>query len=239
MHIISTPITFGLSESPESFGFITLIHQAEEDPQWLSTFSEMEKAVFSKHIHEARKKSYLLGRYCAKQAICHLLQISSPSSISIVSGEFRYPLIRGINQNGLSLSLAHSGSSGLALAHFDTYLCGVDIESINSVSNSSIRSLLTDSEKLLLSQLPLDEKAALTLAWSAKESLSKAVKTGLTIPFSFFEIVSIERHALHYEVSYKHFRQYTSINFPTNEMMLSIAKPKTVAIYGLDPLFRS
>lgn len=231
---------FSLSScSTELKACLALVSKTEEeDKEGIEVLSEIEKETFEKYQHPERKKSYLLGRYCAKQAISKLVSLPSFASISILSGAFRHPLIRGISQNGLAISLAHSKNSAVAIAHFDTYPCGVDIEIINLFPKEPVINSLKENERaILVSHFPTEEEC-FALAWCAKESLAKAIKTGLTLPLSFLEIHSIEKIQSQYQVYYRHFPQYSSLNFVFEGRMISITKPKTVDIYGLDlPLY--
>jgi 4'-phosphopantetheinyl transferase len=225
---------FEANPTPESLSCLSLVHATDaEDNLWLSYLSSEEEAVYESYKHPSRKKSYLLGRYCAKEAVRSLTGVASTASFSIVPGAFHQPLIRGLPQNGLSVSLSHSHNSAAALAYFDYYACGIDIEKIGPSAQGVLKSIITSSERDLLLSLSLTQEEQLTLLWSAKESLTKALKTGLTLPLSFLEICSIIDKKTHYDIFYKHFPQYSAINFISNEMMISIAKPKTAVIHEL------
>ncbi len=210
-----------------------LLENGHDESSLVSFLSSSEKQQFNRFQYRARKKSYLMGRYCAKRAIGQLIPKALPSSISIENGALSHPIVRGLSETGLCVSLAHSGHSALALAHFDSHPCGVDLEMIDLLPRQTILDLLTQNEWQLLKQMNLPEKEGLALFWCAKESLAKAIKTGLTLPLSFFELLSIEKKDSYYEVFYTHFSQYSSLNLLHQGMMLSLTKPKKVTIYGL------
>lgn len=223
---------FDASKHIESKACLSIIHAHENScKSWLNCLSDEERLIYHGYRYDKRKNSYLLGRYCAKQAIAQLIGINSLSSFSICSGIFRQPIVRNVPLSGVMISLSHSENSAAAIAHLDSYPCGIDLEKIAPQHIESIYPMMTNKECELLSPLNLNKIEGLILLWCAKESLTKVLKTGLSLPFSILEIYSIEKKEAYYEVSYKNFPQYSSINFISQGMMLSMVKPKKTKMY--------
>lgn len=67
--------------------------------------------------------------------------------------------------------------------------------------------------------------AGLTLLWTAKEALSKVLRTGLMTPFEIFEISKIEINDNYTMCYYKNFTQYKAISFTVYKYMCSMVYP--------------
>lgn len=229
---ISQAIQLGTSQNPETKATVSIL-MSPFLQNLLDHLSPEELSRYKNFQYPIRQEQFLLGRYCAKLAVAKQLNLPTLSSFSIDSGVFRQPIIRGITENGLMISLSHSENAAIALAFYDRYICGVDIELISSQKGELIRSLLTAKEKNLLLHLGIKEEESFLLAWCAKESLSKALRTGLCLPFEILEISSIQKKGKEFEIHYSNFCQYTSVNFIYCNHVISITKPKEVSLYGL------
>lgn len=226
-------LSFGDFSDPEAMACLVIIDAHSSPLSWLESLSPKERLHYENYKFPMRQQQYLMGRYCAKLAISKQLTIPSLSSFSIDSGVFRQPIIRDIHCNGVIVSISHSEHSAIALAFYDRYACGVDIEMMSSQKAELIRPLLKPQEKGLLAHLNLSEEQSMLLAWSAKESLSKALRTGLSLPFELLEIHSIQNQGTQFEIHYKNFIQYSSLNQFHNGHIISITKPKGIPIHGL------
>jgi 4'-phosphopantetheinyl transferase len=242
-HLISQhSLSFDESLHPEARACLAMI---STDPlttipsSWIEHLSVKERLHYENCRYLLRQKQYLLGRYCAKLAIGKQLDLSPLSSFSIDSGIFRQPIIRDICCSGVMVSLSHSEHSAIALAFYDRYVCGVDIETVSIQKADLIRPLLTIREKELLANLEVSEEESMLLAWCAKESLSKALRTGLSLPFELLEIDSIQIQGIGFDIRYINFIQYSSLSLIHYGHVISITKPKDTSIHGLTiPLYQ-
>lgn len=200
----------------------------------LMTLTNFEQQTYNKYKQNHRKESYLLGRYCAKQAIKALSSSMDFSSFSIISGQFNQPLIRGIGTNGLSVSISHSESYAAAIAFYDSSPFGIDIQTVKSENKELILSIGTKSEMEIIKGTGWNEESRLTLLWCAKESLAKAIKTGFLISPQNFEISCIEEFNSYVKVRYKNFPLFTSLIFRYFSTVVSITKPKNTNILNLE-----
>ena len=123
-----------------------------------------------------RQQDFLRGRSAAKIALekfCELRRISFPDKalVTIDSNENGVPCARGFS---VGISISHSRDIAVAIAFDLTYSCGIDVEFFRENRIAALSKM--SSEEIV----PRDLRS-MTIAWSAKEALSKALGTGLTI----------------------------------------------------------
>ncbi len=137
------------------------------------------------------------------------------------TGIFGQPL--GCSPYGISVS--HTSGYVVALLFPDEHPVGVDIEMVNREAVDKIKSQLTSRELQIANFLNEAKEIAYTRLWTAKESLSKVLTTGLTIPMSMLEISKVEENANRMECEFSHFIQYKAISMHVGPFMLSIVHP--------------
>lgn len=138
-----------------------------------------------------RKAEFLAGRYSAKQ-LARALEISRVDSIEVKIGLHREP----IWPLGLKGSITHNGSTAICLMSKSPQVCslGIDIETIMSedlARNISSQICNKQEVQLLLSQEIIKRKA-ITLIFSAKESIFKALYSKVGKYFDFDEAVLMD-----------------------------------------------
>jgi 4'-phosphopantetheinyl transferase len=175
-----------------------------------------------------RRHHYLLGRYCAKCAIAnHWLTAPPAQQIWIQSGVFRQPVIHVAGKSALQLSISHSADIGVALVFAETYPMGIDLE-IGSLQHIQLlQDQLTPKESTNFHSIwVLNHAWAATWLWTVKEALGKALKTGLTVPLSLYEINKTQRKDIYLVTEYTHFSQYQAVSFMWKQALVSIALPR-------------
>lgn len=201
---------------------------------FFSTMADYEDTIKFLHPDEAdyynslssekRKKSFLIGRFVAKQAIADLSgEVISPN-ILIQPGIFTQPVVVGNKQN-IQVSITHCNDVGAALAFPEAHPMGIDIEKINPKHNDVLARQVTKTELKHINDWPLSYIEGLTLCWTVKEALSKVLKTGLTTPFEVFEIYKSELYNNSIISHYKNFSQYKAISFVIGGFICSLAYP--------------
>lgn len=159
-----------------------LEHEMVED-HLLALLSSEEKKLFSGFAYPKRRKEWLGGRLAAKYAVCQLLAVKKTEQIlptlSILPTESGSPRLTGtgFSRDQLpALSISHSGRFAVALAAA-AESCGVDIQKISPQTQRVADRFCEPHELQLLRDCAplLDEKERLTLLWSAKEALKKAL----------------------------------------------------------------
>lgn len=171
-----------------------------------------------------RRHSYLLGRYCAKQALSTEPFSLLPTTYAITSGIFGQPIVTA--GKNIQVSIAHGDQLGAALAFPEQHPMGIDIEPINNNNLEVMQQQMTDDELKLISQYLTDETEAATLLWSAKEAISKVMRTGFMVPFTLFEIASCHIDGDYIYTQFKNFHQYQACSFKVNHHLCSIVYPR-------------
>lgn len=191
---------------------------------------QQEKKDYENWEFEKRIKSFLIGRYAAKKAIASLTGEERLEEIMIQNGIFGQPIVKHAANQNIQVSITHCNNYGAALAFFEDYPMGIDMDLINENNCKLIESCITDKEKRLIEQVPYDYSSALTLLWTARESLSKVLRTGLTTPMHIFAVKNIETSCDGIINNYENFAQYTTLSFKLNEYMISITYPKNIQL---------
>lgn len=211
---------------------ITKYDEIPKDSVILKNFMGAEYQNFKDLKYERRKKSYFLGRYSCMAAINKYIGYEN-QNILIQNGIFNQPLVIGCHDKTFQVSITHSGDIGGAIVYDDRLIMGLDIEAINSDHREAFESHLTDEEKLLIQSSFSEYLVGLTKIWTAKESLSKALKTGMMTPFNIFELDRIKNEEDYCLCYYKNFPQYISMVFTIHEYACSITYPAHMGIYWI------
>nr|WP_262385056.1 4'-phosphopantetheinyl transferase superfamily protein [Priestia megaterium] len=107
---------------------------------------------------------------------------------------------------------------------------GIDIERISIERKAILRSQMTEREKDIIKSFPYSEEVMLTLLWTAKESLSKILKTGLTIPLEILEVNMLEIKGNTVLGYFNNLFQYCVSSWVFDEYVCSIAYPKNTLL---------
>lgn len=181
-------------------------------------YKEYKKLQASK-----RKKEYFLGRLAAKTAV--LGEGSDYQSLTIFNGIFREPLLKAEYPTKKRISISHNSEFAAAACFNENFFCGIDIERTESRNRNIIESVLTKTEKVkLLEHSNYDE--LYILFWTAKEALSKIIKTGIMIEPKLLEISELSEHSGIYWGIYKYFPQYEFWGTEIGTSICTIAVPR-------------
>ena len=195
-----------------------------------------ERNYYNTLQFEKRIRSYLLGRFAAKKAVAALTSEENLTNIFIQAGIFQQPVVVSGKHN-LQVSITHCDDFGAALAFPETHPMGIDIEVIDPAQRAILERQMTEAEKEKIIFLPVAYDMGITLLWTAKEALSKALKTGLMTPFEVFEISKIEFRENYAICYYKNFTQYKVTAFTLGSYVCSIVHPlKSELHLDIEPL---
>jgi len=177
---------------------------------------------------DKRKASYLLGRIAAKNAISEILQTDQTlQSIAIQSGVFQFPVVNYVLDQNIQVSISHCDDYGIALAFPEEHPLGIDIERIDEQKIDTIKNVISDQELNIIDDKSLPSVLiTYPMIWTMKESLSKVLKTGLTIDLKLLEIDTIEKKENAYISTFKYFSQYKAISFQMDHYIFSISLPR-------------
>ncbi|MDN5215437.1 4'-phosphopantetheinyl transferase superfamily protein [Fulvivirgaceae bacterium BMA12] len=180
---------------------------------------------FDTYHYEARKKSFLSGRYLAKSVLSHFLHEPDLRKIVIRSGIFNQPLLNYPMPNPPGFSISHSASFTSCLVFPREHPMAIDIESYNSEATEAIASQLTEKEKTLYRSMGLREDIFMLELWTIKEALSKVLTTGLTAPMHIYEIGEVYKKGQFHYSTFKNFAQYKAISFNWKRNICSFVLP--------------
>lgn len=84
---------------------------------------------------------------------------------------------------------------------------------------------MTEHECNIINNCNHNKIVILTILWTAKEALSKVLKTGLTMDMKLFEINQLEERDI-YRGSFTIFTQYQFLSFIIEDTVFTIVTPK-------------
>ena len=156
---------------------------------------------------ESGRIEYLLGWYSAKRAYLNLIDKNvAYNEIDIRNGIFEQPYIVG--EADFDVSISHSQNIGGAIVFDRAFPMGFDLEVIDEMKVKTIQVSVSDDE---LEHLNGDYESNITAIWCMKEALSKAIRTGLTIPLDLLKISDVKRDGKFLECHFENFSQYKAI----------------------------
>lgn len=222
----------------ESSGTIELIRS---DSQYSASFSiiksplpgltaylpflhEVERNYYDTLKADMRRSSYLLGRLAAKTALSVMTgsDVTQMASFYIDFGVFQFPVVKSFPHQNSQVSISHCQHIGIALAFPEEHPLGIDIEKIDPDKAAALESFSTPKDKEQFAGIGLNTLVGYTLMWTVKESLSKIIRTGLTMDPGILEVKSFERIGDCYISTFTHWPQYKSISFQCGEYICSV-----------------
>ncbi|PEM85122.1 hypothetical protein CN558_22235 [Bacillus wiedmannii] len=180
--------------------------------------------------YERRVKSYLIGRYAAKRAVSSFVWEEHLDQILIEQGIFHQPIIVYPHKKNIQVSITHCDDLGAAIVFPEALPMGIDIERVSVKRKYVLESQMTKRERKLIKSLPYSEELMLTLIWTAKESLSKILKTGLTISLDILEVDKLEMKGNAVLGYFTNLPQYCVSSLIFDQYICSIAYPKSTLL---------
>lgn len=179
-------------------------------------------------VVEKRKKSYLLGRFSAKQAVSSFVGLQNPQNIFIKPGFFNQPIFINAHYRNIQVSISHCEDIGTAVAFPEDLPMGIDVESIDLSKAGVLESQMTENEKEMMKSFPYSYITMLTLLWTAKEALSKVLKTGLMTPFHILEINMLKTKHNSVISNFENFGQYQGFSFVLGSYVNTVVYPRNI-----------
>ena len=195
------------------------------DPAYVLHPDELK--IWKNYPSTKRKNDFIIGRYTAKQAL-NAIHRSSLSQINIMPGSFGQPILK-YPEIPFEISISHKANYAVALLFPKEQPMGVDIEIILDTNRKFLLDQFTAYERLAFCNHKQSAKA-IAMLWSAKESLSKALKTGLTLNLDIMEIDHIDHSGPYYIATYKNFPQYKTVLWEKTTLVLGITLPKNTKL---------
>jgi len=168
-------------------------HEVPDGNGWLSP---REAQCFDRLRFPKRRADWRLGRWTAKRAVSgHLGLPQSPAAlaaIEVLPSPSGAPEVYVSGRPApVTISLSHSGSAGFcAVAGLGVEL-GCDVETVAARSPAFLADYFTVEEQALVARTPPGERDLLTtMLWSAKESVLKALRSGLRADTRWVNVTS-------------------------------------------------
>ena len=162
-----------------NFGIVSAfdLFSLDDKPRF-EVLSSKELEICSSFASFKRKVEFVAGRIASKKAFFKFTSGKTScfgkfSSVSVLNTETGVPFIEN---SDLHISISHS--HGIAIASVSQNLVGVDIEQIDPKRISALKRMSKES--------PSEEACELTVLWTLKESLGKALQTGITEEFQHY-----------------------------------------------------
>jgi len=219
------------------------IGYATEPYDWLIH----QKATFLNHRElqdflqlrlQRRKYSYLLGRFTAKKVLDHFIPEFTMTDWWISAGVFTQPILFGPKSSTIQMSITHTLRYSYVLIYPVHHPMAVDAEQIKSGNFEKIYSQLTLSEREYCRSFSSADMMA-TMHWTAKEALSKTLRTGMMTPYNMFEIEHTEfKEGLWYQY-FRNFAQYKAVSLESKRQIVTIVIPKNTESSNLPLLTKN
>ena len=186
-----------------------------------------EQIYFKSLKIKKRQMNYLLGRIAAKQALVQWIgEEINFKNVEIKRGIFGHPVVSMRSTESPEVSISHCDGLVCALAFSAQNPMGLDVENIRVKNLKALQRPFTKDEIQLTKKEGPHELLLSTMLWSAREALSKVLRSGLTSPFHFYEGVMTKFDTTSAAGSFKHFPQYCWKAWVQDERVLVIVFPK-------------
>jgi phosphopantetheine--protein transferase-like protein len=150
-----------------------------------------------------RQYDWLMGRCAVKDAVRalvheHFGEQLAPAEVEIGYDTAGRPVVRGEwitkTRRAPCVSLSHTKGRAVAIACYDpNALVGIDVEPMNALSTSVESAAFTSDERKLIDRLPQQARQEWLLRlWCAKESVGKALGTGLSAGLRALLVTAID-----------------------------------------------
>lgn len=204
-----------------------------------SCFHPRESDRRDKFEHLRRKDSYTAGRLAAKLALKHHCPSADMQKISVVNGVFDQPVLVGDGPESdvaqLGVSISHSDGYAVALIFHRAHPMGVDIDLPAQQDIAPVLSGLDEQTQRNLANLGLSDIEGASLIWTARESLSKALTTGMMTPLALYRASDITRQGNSFVLHYENFAQYKTHVWPGKKGWLALTMPARTDMKTADP----
>ena len=198
---------------------------------WADWLHSEEAIYYQSLTSENRRKSYLLGRVSAKIAYQAATKIEKASSINIRTGVFKDPVIQNQTSIQWHVGITHTNTIAGALAFPATHPMALDMEELVSTRIEVMKTQCKSEELQWLQAAGLEGNVAAAVCWTAKEAISKALRTGMTCPFELLGLQSIHAHEDGGITGlFVNFHQYQFRSWILANKVLSIVLPKRTRI---------
>jgi 4'-phosphopantetheinyl transferase len=175
---------------------------------------------------ERRRRSYLLGRHAAKQALTARAGMDDSTGIEIVAGVFQQPIVRPGLPEPIGITITHSGRLACAVAFPEQHPMAIDVEDEDPDRTATMASQILPEEfdRARAAWQPGAPHAM--RIWTAKEALSKVLRCGLTVPFPLLAVTNLVQAQGSVGGEFEHFRQYRFETWQIGPTVMTLVVPR-------------
>ncbi|MES2310113.1 MAG: 4'-phosphopantetheinyl transferase superfamily protein [Verrucomicrobiota bacterium] len=195
--------------------------------------SSLEWDRSSAFQNDRARNAFLLGRRCAKRALTLLESNLDLKSISLLSGVAGNPILQGVF-NPYEASISHSLDYAVAITSPAQHPVTLDLERIRPDRVEAIERMLT-SHEIEMIQASSDPVSTSTLIWTAKEALSKWLRSGMSLHFKVLEVKSIQKEGDRISGSFSHVFHLRFESWQVGPWWLTIVFPNKSQFKGFEP----
>lgn len=177
-----------------------------------------------------RLESFIYGRLSLKIAGSLFCMERKLKDISVSNGILGQPVITVKGRSNISGSISHCDNCAASIVFDEELVFGIDIEDKNRDISNILIHFADQSEIEAVKKLDCPETLGCLILWTAKESLSKCLKTGFTIPLEIFRIRTIEKKKDCYKVLYANFNQFETSVYVMERNICSLTYPKKLSV---------
>lgn len=189
--------------------------------------TSVESLYFRSLPADRRKKSYLLGRYAAKQALRAMSPGLDPSKIEVASGVFQYPVVRPALAEPTGVSISHSELVACALGYSEMHPLAIDVEDLVPDRSEVMKTQILPRELEAAGAVwPFPSQHRCTMIWTAKEALSKMLRCGMTCPYSILAVKDLYSEGRTFGGQFENFGQYRFQTWIGSASVMSIVLPR-------------
>ncbi|MDR2645887.1 MAG: 4'-phosphopantetheinyl transferase superfamily protein [Holosporaceae bacterium] len=171
---------------------------------------------------EKRKKQYYCGRMVTKKALSFFTNGLIFRDVSVINEASGHPVIQN---SYYATSITHTNEIVASLVFKIEFSFGIDIENIRKNAINALRSVITVGD-----HVP-DDLNCLTVAWTLKEALSKALKFGFRLPREELELILIPQSANIFSCVYTKHPQFLGKARIYHDKSCAIAYPTNIDIW--------
>jgi 4'-phosphopantetheinyl transferase len=166
-----------------------VVVRAGEVPAGDGWLGPRERLVQSGLRLPRRAAEWRAGRWAAKSAVARRLGIE-PAGLEILAGPSGAPQAwTGTRRPAVNVSISHRDGCAFAVATPEAVEPGCDLELVEPRSPAFVEDWFTPRERSAVDgAAPGDRDELVTLIWSAKESVLKALHTGLRVDVRRVEV---------------------------------------------------
>ena len=186
----------------------------------IESLSEKELKIYSKFTSRKRQQEFIAGRIACKKAFFKLTRgekdyFEKFSSVSVLNNKTGAPFIEN---SDLFVTLSHSHE--VAVAVICDHPIGVDIERINPRKISALKKMSSEIEP------NFQNITSLTVLWTLKESLGKALQTGIVKDFRYYDTKNFRLDNGLYRCDFKNFPSFSGTATTNKNFSIALVYPR-------------